>query len=206
MMDFTTMHDKQFSFAIFGIKKQEVYSFLLEAETAFKELTEKCAKLEKNNEEVTKLHQDKQLLCYNLEKEIDELKAELKEARETIAQLKGSKVKYAEAPKNEPFEEEEEEVTEEVAEEVTEEVTEEVAEDDEVPTIEIEATEETAEEAEEAEDAVEEVAEEAVEEKKPFSYEDDDDDDVFSGEVEDKVSNAFRIGNDDDPDDGFEFL
>jgi hypothetical protein len=37
---------------------------------------------------------------------------------------------------------------------------------------------------------------------------DDYDDGVFSGEVEDnvKVSNAFRIGNDDDPDEGFDFI
>lgn len=243
MRDFSNMLDQKFPFAIFGINKQAVYSYLREAESAYNDLVKKVAELEEKNESVAKLNQDTQLKFYNLQKEIDESKEQLRKANNRIRDLEhdlmvASGKKVSTVMKDEPAsiypeDEEDEKIATIAVEEAPAETTEEVAEETETTedaakdTVE-ETTEDVVEETpvEPAEEAPVEVAEEetpaeptedAVEEapveepkKEPFSFafEDDDEDEVFVGDVEDnvKVGNAFRIGNDDDPDEGFDFL
>ncbi len=251
MRDFSNMLDQKFPFAIFGINKQAVYSYLREAESAYNDLVKKVAELEEKNESVAKLNQDTQLKFYNLQKEIDESKEQLRKANNRIRDLEhdlmvASGKKVSTVMKEEPAsiypEDEEDEkiatiAVEEAPAETTEEVAEETETTEEAP---VETAEDTVEETSEevTEDVVEETpvepaeaapvevaeeetpaetTEEVVEEapveepkKEPFSFafEDDDEDEVFVGDVEDnvKVGNAFRIGNDDDPDEGFDFL
>ena len=164
MRDFSNMLDQKFPFAIFGINKQAVYSYLREAESAYNDLVKKVAELEEKNESVAKLNQDTQLKFYNLQKEIDESKEQLRKANNRIRDLEhdlmvASGKKVSTVMKEEPAsiypeDEEDEKIATIAVEEAPAETTEEVAE-------ETETTEEAP--VETAEDTVEETSEEVTE-------------------------------------------
>lgn len=199
MRDYSNMTSQQFGKSFFGLKKNEVYNFLREAETDFKSMRNRNDDLEEQLENITRTNQENQLKCFNLQKELDELKETLKNAEERAdkaeadlakaqASIKAAQAASKAAPRA--------------------------------------AAKPGAQAAPKAApkpgtQAAPKTAPKAAPKPKPAPkpapkpqpqpaamFEDDDDEDVFSGEVEDnvKVSNAFRIGNDDDEDAGFDFL
>lgn len=200
MKDFSNMTNQQFGKSIFGLKKQEVYSFLSEAEIGFRELKAENESLDDQLEGLNKTNQDNQLKCVNLQKELDESKAELAKAEEKVKSLEAELAKAQAAlkaakaaprpapgaPRPQPG--------------------------PGAPRPAAGARPKPGPGAPKPAPKPQPAPkpkpqpQPKVSPKPAASFEEDEDDDVFSGEVEDKVSNAFRIGNDDDPDEGFDFL
>lgn len=196
MRDYSNMSAQQFGKGLFGLKKDEVYNFLREAETDFKTLRSESEELAEQVESITKVSQENQLKCFNLQKEIDELKAAVKEAEERADKAEAevakaqAAVKAAQAakaaPKPKPGVKP-------------------------APGQASKAAPKPQPKPKPQPAPAPKAAPKPQPKPKPqpaAMYDEDDDDDVFSGEVEDnvKVSNAFRIGNDDDEDAGFDFL
>lgn len=197
MRDYSNMSAQQFGKGLFGLKKDEVYTFLREAETDFKKLRDESEDLAEQVESITKVSQENQLKCFNLQKEVDELKAAVREANERAdkaeaevakaqAAVKAAQAAAKAAPKPQPK-----------------------------PGVKPAPKPGQAPKAAPKPQPKPAPAPKAAPKPQPKPqpqpaavFDDDDDDDVFSGEVEDnvKVSNAFRIGNDDDEDAGFDFL
>ncbi len=189
MRDYSNMTSQQFGRTLFGLKKDEVYNFLHEAEVDFRSMRNHSDDIEDQLETVTKVSQDNQLKCANLQKEIDELKEALKNAEERAdkaeadvakakAAMKAAQAAAKTPPKAAPK-----------------------------PGVHAKPAAPKAAPKPQPQPAPKP---KPVPKPKPQPapiYDDEDEDDgVFSGEVEDKVSNAFRIGNDDDEDAGFDFL
>lgn len=191
MRDYSNMSAQQFGKGLFGLKKDEVYTFLREAETDFKKLRDESEDLAEQVESITKVSQENQLKCFNLQKEIDELKTAVREAEERADKAEAevakaqAAVKAAQAaakakPKPQPAP---------------------------APKAAPKPKPQPAPKPKPQPAPAPKAAPKPKPQPAPV-FDEDDDDDVFSGEVEDnvKVSNAFRIGNDDDEDAGFDFL
>ena len=194
--DYSNMRAQQFGKGLFGLKKYEVYTFLREAETDFKTLRSESEELAEQVESITKVSQENQLKCFNLQKEIDELKAAVKEAEERADKAEAevakaqAAVKAAQAAKAAPKPQAKPGAKP-------------------APGQAPKAAPKPQPKPKPQPAPAPKAAPKPQPKPQPAAmYDEEDDDDVFSGEVEDnvKVSNAFRIGNDDDEDAGFDFL
>lgn len=198
MRDYSNMSAQQFGKGLFGLKKDEVYTFLREAETDFKKLRDENDELTEQVENITKVSQENQLKCFNLQKEIDELKEAVKKAEERADEAEAEAAKAQAAVKAA-------QAAAKVAPKTAPQGAAKAA-----PKPGVKPAPKAAPKPQPKPQPAPAPKPQPKPQPQPASaYEDDDDDDdVFSGEVEDnvKVSNAFRIGNDDDEDAGFDFL
>lgn len=197
MRDYSNMSTQQFGRGFFGLKKDEVYSFLREAETDFKKMRDDNESLAEQLESITKVSQDNQLKCFNLQKEIDELKQAVKEAEERADQAEAEVAKAEAAVKAA-------QAASKMAPKTAPKDTPKAAPKPEVKP----AAKAEPKPAPKPQPAPAPKVEPKPQTTVTFDDDDEDEDGVFSGEVEDnvKVSNAFRIANDDDEDAGFDFL
>ncbi len=194
MRDYSNMSAQQFGRGLFGLKKDEVYTFLREAETDFRKLRDEHDSLEDQLENVTKASQENQLRAFNLQKEVDELKAAVKAAEER-ADAAEAEVAKAQAAV--------------IAAKAAAQAATAAAKPKPQATVKPQAPK--AAPKPQPQPAPRPKPQPAPK-PKPMPepvVDEDDDDSVFSGEVEEpkkKVSSAFRLSNDDDEDAGFDFL
>lgn len=276
MNDLVVSTDKQFSRALFGLNRNEVYMYLSKVSTSYEELQLQIQVLKDQNDKLSDSNRDNALKLYNIQgelteaqrktdkatieleaalKQISALKKELADAERRIQKLtdelikNGSEVsapekepevkrdpftpkpifddvKTPEPPKEEPVKEEP--VKEEVVKEdpiFTEPVKEEAPKQEEVK-IEFKTETKTEPVKDLFADLRSQAAAEAKAEKSEpfFSMQSDkvvtpkpdtsttssannfDDDEVYAGEVDIEIDESMLIGNDDDEDEGFNFL
>lgn len=194
MRDYSNMSAQQFGRGLFGLKKDEVYNFLREAETDFKKMRDENDDLSEQVENITKVSQENQLKCFNLQKEIDELKQAVKDAEERADKAEAEVAKAQAAVK----------AAQAAAKATPKPAPQGTAKAAPKPGVKP-APKPTPKPQPKPQPAP---APKPQPQPAAMFDDDDEDDGVFSGEVEDnvKVSNAFRIGNDDDEDAGFDFL
>lgn len=177
------IHDKRFKSALIGgLDKQEVYHYLYEVETAYNELLDGTEVLSNKNDELSSANETNLIKIHSLENEISHLEAELRALKIRNHQPDNDFVK--EEPKKPAPVVEPPRTSMAVAPEPP---TTSMAVAPEPP-----ATSMT-------------VAPEPV--VTPSAPEElDEIEDVLLGEVEDNKNKAFRLGNDDDEDGGFDFV
>ena len=225
MNDIVVSSERQFGKALFGLNRNEVYSYLNQVRSAYEELQLQIQVLKEQNDKLSDSNRDNALKLYNLQNEITEaqrkadrsnvevealkkenraLRQELDAAERRIQKLTDELIKSGgemstegpvrredprgtvEKPSPEPI--------------FTEPVQEEAPKTGTIKDIFADLRREAAQET-----AVEEKQPEpVVREAEPISS--DDGEEVYAGEVEVKVDESMLIGNDDDEDEGFNFL
>ncbi|MBR6223415.1 MAG: hypothetical protein IKQ71_08250 [Lachnospiraceae bacterium] len=245
MKDYSNMSSQEFGFSLFGIKKAEVKSFLVEAEDAFKEMKKKVDSLESDLETLSKTSQENALKNYNLQKELDDKTDDLKKANDRVRKLEaelaniknggpahkpqgglGPKPQGGPKPAGAPHGGPKPAVAPQGGPKPQAAPTgapKPQAAPQSAPKPQVAPQPQAAPKPEKPSTGGFKMAGSGGssapksfrmaglnnhQAPNPKPADDDDDDGVFSGEVEDnvKVSNAFRIGNDDDPDEGFDFI
>lgn len=225
MNDIIVSSEKQFGKALFGLNKNEVYSYLNQVRSAYEELQLQIQVLKEQNDKLSDSNRDNALKLYNLQNEITEaqrktdrsnvelealkkenraLRQELDAAERRIQKLTDELIKSGgEMSTEEPVRREDPRGTVEksapepiFAEPVQEEAPKTGTIKDIFADLRREAAQETA--------AEEKQPEPVVSEAEPISSEDGEE--VYAGEVEVKVDESMLIGNDDDEDEGFNFL
>lgn len=235
MNDIVVSSEKQFGRAILGLNKNEVYAYLNQISGAYEELQLQIQVLKEQNDKLSDSNRENALKLYNLQNDITEsqrkydranveleaakkesraLRKELDAAERRIQTLTDELIKaggegtikdasaerqaepmYTEAVKAEPV------METPVQEEPKEEAPKSGGIKDIFADLRREAAQEKKEEEAKAQKPEPTVTFEAAE---PMISEDGEE--VYAGEVEIKVDESMLIGNDDDEDEGFNFL
>ncbi len=240
MNELVVSSDRTFSRALFGLNKNEVYTYLNQMSSAYEELQFQTQVLKEQNDKLADSNRDNALKIYNMQtditeaqkkadkakveldaakKQIEALKKELEDSKkETLAAEKRIKTLTDELIKaggSGKVDEDSSSVGVDVAESKVEEKAEEkIVEADKA------AAEEKKEEPKKPFDIFADMRKDVAEEKAKAkaaaasakdtstvsSANNFDDDEVYAGEVEIQVDESMLIGNEDDEDEGFNFL
>ena len=183
------IHDKRFKSALIGgLDKQEVYHYLYEVETAYNELLDGTEVLSNKNDELSSANETNLIKIHSLENEISHLEAELRALKIRNHQPDNDFIK--EEPKKPEPVVEPPKTSMAVAPEESKPRTSMA-----VPPVES-VLPNSVTPVSTPEPVVTPVAPNKTEEVE----------DVLLGEVEDNKNKAFRLGNDDDEDEGFDFV
>lgn len=207
------IHDTTFKKSLLGLNKQEVYHYLYEVETYYKDLLNKVESLTINNQQLLKQNQDNMLRIYNLQAALEEAttvpfvaenknnskKADVSADEDTTVLTSNMKSNdntdgYTTILINNITEDE---TTEESPVWATAVEPEEKDCDTTVLTEDKSSDDITYEDTN---------SEDITSEESTSESNEDEDEDVFVGEIEDNKNKAFRIGDGEDPDEGFTFL
>ena len=224
MNDIVVSSEKQFGRALFGLNRNEVYTYLNQVRSAYEELQLQIQVLKEQNDKLSDSNRDNALKLYNLQNDITEakrkvdrsnveveslkkenrsLRQELDAAERRIQKLTDELIKNGgELKTEEPVKREEPRSTvvkPERPEPIFAESIQEEPEAGNIKDIFADLRKEAAQEA-----AEEKKPEPVVKEAEPITSEDGEE--VYAGEVEVKVDESMLIGNDDDEDEGFNFL
>lgn len=224
MNDIVVSSEKQFGRALFGLNRNEVYTYLNQVRSAYEELQLQIQVLKEQNDKLSDSNRDNALKLYNLQNDITEakrkvdrsnveveslkkenrsLRQELDAAERRIQKLTDELIKNGgELKTEEPVKREEPRSTvvkPERPEPIFAESIQEEPKAGNIKDIFADLRKEAAQEA-----AEEKKPEPVVKEAEPITSEDGEE--VYAGEVEVKVDESMLIGNDDDEDEGFNFL
>ena len=224
MNDIVVSSEKQFGRALFGINRNEVYTYLNQVRSAYEELQLQIQVLKEQNDKLSDSNRDNALKLYNLQNDITEakrkvdrsnveveslkkenlsLRQELDAAERRIQKLTDELIKNGgELKTDEPVKREDPHsaaVKQERPEPIFAEPVQEKPKTSNIKDIFADLRKEAAQEA-----AEEKKPEPVVQEAEPITSEDGEE--VYAGEVEVKVDESMLIGNDDDEDEGFNFL
>lgn len=224
MNDIVVSSEKQFGRALFGLNRNEVYTYLNQVRSAYEELQLQIQVLKEQNDKLSDSNRDNALKLYNLQNDITEakrkvdrsnveveslkkenrsLRQELDAAERRIQKLTDELIKNGgELKMEEPVKREEPRSTvvkPERPEPIFAEPVQEEPKAGNIKDIFADLRKEAAQEA-----AEEKKPEPVVKEAEPITSEDGEE--VYAGEVEVKVDESMLIGNDDDEDEGFNFL
>lgn len=226
MNEIVVSSEKQFGKALFGLNRNEVYSYLNQVRSAYEELQLQIQVLKEQNDKLSDSNRENALKLYNLQNEITEaqrktdrsnvevealkkenrsLRQEMDAAERRIQKLTDELIKSGgEMSTEEPERRRDPRGTVEkpapepiAAEPVQEEAAKTSAIKDIFADLRREVAQETAAEEQEPEKTI-------AGETEPISSEDGEE--VYAGEVEVKVDESMLIGNNDDEDEGFNFL
>lgn len=220
MNEIVVSSDRQFSRAILGLNKAEVYAYLNQISSAYEELQLQIQVLKDQNNKLSDSNRDNALKVYNLQNDITEaqkktdhanveleaakkecaaLRKELAAAEKRISKLTddliktGADIPAEEKPKAEAVEPEEEKGF--------------------TPKPIFDEPKKEEPKKEEPKDIFAELRDIASNERKQreaarsqAEASDASEDEIYAGEVEVKVDESMLIGNDDDDDEGFTFL
>lgn len=220
MNDIVVSSEKQFGRAILGLNRNEVYTYLNQISGAYEELQLQIQVLKEQNDKLSDSNRDNALKLYNLQNEITEaqrkydranvemeaakkesraLRQELDAAERRIQKLTDELIKAGgEGTVSQPSESRREEPKAEPPKDET-------PKSGGIKDIFADLRREAAQEKKE-EEAKEKPVEPTVtvEAAEPMISEDGEE--IYAGEVEIKVDESMLIGNDDDEDEGFNFL
>lgn len=225
MNDIVVSSEKQFGRAILGLNRNEVYTYLNQISGAYEELQLQIQVLKEQNDKLSDSNRDNALKLYNLQNEITEaqrkydranvemeaakkesraLRQELDAAERRIQKLTDELIKAGgEGTVSQPSESRREEPKVEMPK--AEPPKDETPKSGGIKDIFADLRREAAQEKKE-EEAKEKPVEPTVtvEAAEPMISEDGEE--IYAGEVEIKVDESMLIGNDDDEDEGFNFL
>ena len=205
MNDIVVSSEKQFGRALFGLNRNEVYTYLNQVRSAYEELQLQIQVLKEQNDitEAKRKVDRSNVEVESLKKENRSLRQELDAAERRIQKLTDELIKNGgELKTDEPVKREDPHsaaVKQERPEPIFAKPVQEEPKTGNIKDIFADLRKEAAQEA-----AEEKKPEPVVQEAEPITSEDGEE--VYAGEVEVKVDESMLIGNDDDEDEGFNFL